>query len=131
MSDERAEAHILSGVTKGSGAGWRRWTADRFSLVFRDLPAGPWTAQLQFDVIPQFIEELGPFTVQLSVNGRLLETGVFAMHGEKEMKAKVPDGLLHPGQDARIDVVTDKVWIAPSDGARLSLRLLAAGFVRQ
>jgi len=131
MSDQQADRHIISGVTKGDGAGWRRWTSDRFSLAFQPLPPGAWTARLRFDLIEQFIDELGPFTVQLSVNGRLLRTGVFTEPGETVFDAKVPAGLLRPAQGARIDVSTGQVWIAPSDGARLSLRLIAAGFVPQ
>ncbi len=131
MNDPEADAHIVSGVAKGDGAGWRRWTTDRFSLVYKSLPAGPWRVRLQFEVFEQFIRELGPFTVRVSVNGRLLVTRTFRRHGDTELAADVPAGLMQPGADARIDVTTDKVWIAPSDRARLALRLIAAGFVQQ
>lgn len=131
MNEAEADSHIVSGVTNGRGAGWRRWTSDRFRLVFKSLPPGSWTARLRFEVYQAFLDDLGPFTVQLSVNGRLLRTEVFSRYGDAVMDAKVPATLFQPHQDAVIDVSTDKVWIAPTDGARLSLRLIAAGFVRQ
>lgn len=131
MNEAEADAHIVSGIAKGHGTGWRRWTSDRLSLVFKALPPGPWTARLRFEVYQRFLEDLGPFTVQLSVNGRLLRKETFTQYGDAVMDAEVPAALLQPGQDAVIDISTDKVWIAPTDGARLSLRLIAAGFVRQ
>jgi hypothetical protein len=131
MNDPDADAHILSGVAKGDDAGWRRWTADRFSLVCKSLPAGSWRVRLNFEVFDRFINELGPFTVTVSVNGQPLQTRTFSQPGDVELAADVPAGLIEPGKDARIDVSADKVWISPTDGARLALRLIAAGFVSQ
>ncbi len=130
MSDAGADARIVTGVATGEGAGWRRWTADRFSLVFKPLTEGPWRVRLHFEVYPQFIHELGPFTVRLTVNGRLLATQTYSAPGDVELAAGVPAGLILPGEDVRIDVSSDKVWISPYDRARLSLRLIAAGFSR-
>ena len=130
MSDPAADAHIVSGVAKGDGAGWRRWTEGEFSLVFKPLPGGPWRARLRFEVYQQFIKELGPFTVRLTVNGRPLTVQTYREPGDVELTADAPPGLLQPGEDVRIDVSSDKVWIAPYDPARLSLRLIAAGFTR-
>ena len=130
MSDPAADAHIVSGVAKGDGAGWRRWTSDKFTLVFKPLPSGPWRARLRFEVYQQFIKELGPFTIRLAVNGRSLSTQTYSESDDVELTADLPPGLLQPGEDVRIDVSSDKVWIAPYDHARLSLRLIAAGFTR-
>ncbi len=133
MSDPGADAHILSGVAKGDGARWRRWTADQFSLVFKPLPGGPWRARLRFEIHERFLNELGAFTIRLTVNGRLLATRTFSAAGDVELAADVPPGLIQPGKDVRIDVSSDssdKAWVSSEDGARLSLRLIAAGFSR-
>jgi hypothetical protein len=130
MSGPGADAHILSGVAEGDGAGWRRWTEDKFSLVFKPLPEGPWRARLRFEIHEPFLKTLGPFTVQLGVNGRPLAMKAFGDPGDVELAVDIPPGLIQPGRDVRIDVSADKAWIAPEDGARLSLRLIAAGFSR-
>jgi hypothetical protein len=125
-----ADAHVLSGVATGDGAGHRRWTSDNFALQVNGLPAGPWLVRLQFEIIQRFIAELGPFTVSVSVNRRPVASHYYDAHGDHEFSAAVPPSLLKPGEAARIDVSCDRAWIAPDDGARLCLRLIAAGFVR-
>ncbi len=130
MSDPGADAHILAGVAKGDGAGWRRWTGDRFSLVFKPPRNGSSRVRLRFEVFERFIKELGPFTVRLTVNGRLLAKQTYSASGDVELAADLPPGLIRPGEDVRVDVSSDKVWISPHDRARLSLRLIAAGFTK-
>jgi hypothetical protein len=130
MNAPDADASIVSGVAKGDGAGFRRWAADRFSLVFKPLPEGAWRARIRFDLHQRFLDELGAFTLTLSVNGRTLASQTYSSPGDAELTAGVPPGLLKPSELARIDVACDRVWISPVDGARLSVRLIAAGFVR-
>lgn len=125
-----ADAHVLSGIATGDGLGYRRWTSDNFALQVKSLPAGPWLVWLRFEIIQRFINELGPFTVRVSVNSRPVASQYYDTHGDVELTAPVPPSLLQPGADARIDVFCDRVWVSPEDGARLSLRLIAAGFVR-
>jgi hypothetical protein len=125
-----ADAHVLSGIATGPGSGYRRWTADNFALQFNTLPAGPWLVRLRFEIIQRFIAELGPFTVSVSVNRRPVASQYYDEHGDLELSASVPPSLLTPGAAARIDVSCDRVWVSPIDGARLSLRLIAAGFIK-
>ena len=66
----------------------------------------------------------------MSINGRLVASHLYDTHGDHDFSAPVPPSLLTPGAAARIDVSSDRVWVSPEDGARLSLRLIAAGFVR-
>lgn len=125
-----ADSAVLSGIATGDGAGYRRWTSDNFALQLNALPAGPWLVRLQFEIIQRFINELGPFTVSVSVNRRPVAHHLYDTHGDHEFSAAVPPSLLTPGAAARIDVSCDRVWVSPEDGARLSLRLIAVGFVR-
>lgn len=130
FSDPSADSSVLSGIVTGPGASWLRWTADHFALQIKSLPAGPWLVRIRFEIIPRFLLELGPFTVRVSVNGRLVASQLCNSPGGHEITAPVPPSLLPPGADARIDVSSDRVWVAPTDGARLSLCLIGAGFVR-
>lgn len=125
-----ADAHALSGIATGPGSGYRRWTSDNFALQINALPAGPWLVRLQFEIIQRFIAELGPFTISVSVNRRPVASQYYDAHGDLELSAPVPPSLLTPGAAARIDFSCDRVWVSPIDGARLSLRLIAAGFVK-
>lgn len=125
-----ADSHVVSGIATGPGSGHRRWTAGAFALQVKALPAGPWLVRLRFEIIQRFITELGPFTISVSVNRRPVASQYYDVHGDHELSAPVPPSLLTPGADARIDVSSDRVWVSPEDGARLSLRLIAAGFVK-
>ncbi len=83
----------------------------------------------EFAIVDATFQTTGPVTVTCAINGRRIAAWHCDRPGQRRMEAAVPGGWLKPGAEVTVDLVADKLWTAPSDGARLGFLLGSAGFV--
>jgi hypothetical protein len=68
--------------------------------------------------------------IAVSINGRLLGTVHCDRGGERRFEKAVPAEWLRAGAGNLAAVEIDKLWVSPSDGAKLGFILGRAGFVQ-
>jgi hypothetical protein len=74
-------------------------------------------------------EQTGPVTLSCTINGKHIGSERIGKPGRLAVRFAVPEGMLKAGTAAVVDLVADKIWVAPTDGARLSYLLHSVGFV--
>jgi hypothetical protein len=126
MSSQFASGHIVRDIDPNPG-GWR-WAQARPQLQFA-VPAG---ARLKFaahvGIAGATFKTTGPVTITCSINGRRIGATNCPRDGLYHLAYNVPRGWLAAGSRAEVDLVADKLWVAPTDGVRLSYMLFSAGF---
>jgi hypothetical protein len=128
MGDLRVPDYIVRDVSlTAEGKGWR-WTYLEPTLRF---PLHDYDHQrfiMDFSVVSTTFKDTGPVTLSCYINDRLL-TRVHCPHpGDYRLEQVVPAAWLREVSPTIVRAVLDKVWTAPSDGARLGYVLLRAGF---
>ena len=128
MSDPLAGTYIVRDVSATTEGGSWRWTYRRPGLRFF-LPV---TEHLKFTMDFAFPERLfrqtGPVTLTFRVNGQTLDTVRYEKGGHQRFEKAVPASMVRTGENF-VEIVPDRVWVSPTDGAALGFILSAAGFV--
>jgi len=109
----------------------RRWTFGEAELKFRLKDIANRKLRVDFVVIEETFRVTGPFEIEFRVNDR--SAGRFRCNrpGEYSFEAPVPKEFLEYRPETRLKLVMDKYWVAPSDGNKLGVQLVRAGFKSQ
>ena len=105
-----------------------RWTNQQPALRFHPRRSADRRLRFDFVIAGATFKETGPVTIAFQVNGRLLDTVRYDAPGEKRFEKAVPADWLD-ADPAIVSAEIDKVWVSKTDGARLGVMLLGAGFV--
>jgi hypothetical protein len=127
MNSRFATEHIVRDIDLNVSE-WR-WAFAAPQLHFR-VPEKP-PARFAADIViaVDTFKVTGPVTIACAIEGRRVGTVLCNAPGRRTVAYSVPPGFLTPGQTVTADLVADKVWTAPTDGARLSFMIFSAGFV--
>lgn len=106
----------------------RRWTFHEPELKFRLKNKANRKLRVDFSVVDETFRSTGPFHIEFFVNGRSVGKQRCDRAGEYTFKAPVSLEALEYEPEARVRMVMDKYWIAPSDGNRLGVQLIQVGF---
>jgi len=129
MGDQDADAHILRGVSPAAEAGAWRWTFQRPELQFWLESTARQKLAGDFAIAAETFKVTGPVTVSFYVNGRLLGRQQCPRPGEYHFHKAVPAGWLRTDDFTVVAAEADKLWVSPTDGARLGFILRQIGFV--
>jgi hypothetical protein len=128
MGDPRATEAIVRDIsTTSEGVGWR-WTNLEPTLKFYLHQYGDQSFVMDFSIIQMTFKDTGPVTLSCFINDRLLTTVRCPHPGDYHLEKQVPAEWLRDTTPTIVRAVLDKVWTAPSDGARLGYVLVRAGF---
>jgi hypothetical protein len=127
MASGFANEHIVRDVDQNPSE-WR-WAFAAPQFRFAVPKAAPFHFTADLAVAEETFKVTGPVTVTCTIDGRRIGAAVCRAPGRQTVTYKVPPKWLEPGSTATVDLVADKLWIAPTDGAKLSFLVVAAGFV--
>ncbi len=71
----------------------------------------------------------GPVTITFLVNDHVLDKVRYTAQGHQHFEKMVPPGWVELGQYAIAGAEIDKVWVSPTDGARLGFILSRIGLM--
>jgi hypothetical protein len=128
MNDPDAARYFVRDVSPALENGVWRWSGERptFRFVLRRVEGLRFT--MDFSIAGAVLDETGPQTVSIFVNGRLLGRARYAEHGEQRFEKAVDPSWLKAGEDTIVTAQIEPVWVSP-DGNKLGVILLRAGFV--
>jgi|HigsolmetaAR201D_1030396.scaffolds.fasta_scaffold42846_2 hypothetical protein len=129
MNQTNAEAHLLLDVSKHlEGNSWR-WTQKKPTFRFQLQSVNGRKFRLDFRLHETILEQTGPLTITVSVDGNVLGRETYRNAGEYRFEKPVPPEWLSLDRAVIVAVELDKVWVSPTDGATLGLILTGAGFI--
>jgi hypothetical protein len=128
MADPAAEFHLVRDVSRvAEGGGWR-WSGARPELWFVAERGENQQFVLDFAVAERTIQETGPLTIRVSLNGRPLGARRCDRHGRYEFRTAVPEDWLRSLEINKVEIEIDKPWRDPTDGRVYGIILMRAGF---
>ena len=124
VADPADSAQLVRGFSNVEADAWR-WSTSKFSLVLRP-PAGAAQAgaklQLVFTLHDTVVNNLGPVTVNATVNGTAIGPETFSAAGDYTYSHEVPASAL--GSDVvTVEFTTDKA-LAPTEKDKRELALI-------
>lgn len=129
MSAPEASDHFVKDISPALEAGTWRWTGPEPTLRFvLDRIQQP-KLVVDFAVAAVTFRETGPVTVSFYVNGQLLDRVRYTAPGNKHFEEAVDPSWLQEGQETIVSMRVEPVWVSPTDGNRLGIILIRAGFV--
>ena len=128
MQSPQAGHHLVRDFLSAPEGQVYRWTNQQPALRFHLRRSADRRLRFDFVVAGATFKETGPVTIAFKVNGRLLDTVRYDASGEKRFEKAVPAAWLD-ADPAIVSAEIDKVWVSKTDGARLGIMLLGAGFV--
>jgi len=128
MSAPDASAYIAGGISDTTESGGWRWTGRRPSLRFFLSRVDGLSFVMDYAYPERIFREIGPVTLTVWVNGRLLDTARIEKGGQLSYRKAVPASMLRLGMENSVVIEPDRVWTSKSDGAVLGFVLSRAGF---
>jgi hypothetical protein len=129
MSDDDAAAHIVSGVSPGAAAPWR-WVLQKPTVKVVASTNQGLRYTIDFSLPEVTFKTTGPVTMTFLVNDHALESVRYTAAGEYHYEKAVPTDWVEPLKDTILAAETDKVWVAPADGAKLGFILTRIGLTQ-
>ncbi len=129
MSDSDSPAHIISGIVPGAPAPWR-WANQKAVVKVTPRLNQGLRFVIDFSLPEVTFKQTGPVTMSFFVNERLLESAAYKTSGEYHYEKAVPAEWVEPLKDTTLAASTDKVWVSPTDGAKLGFILTRIGLTQ-
>lgn len=130
MSDANAGAHFVRDISPGLEGGRWRWTNQRPELKFFLESAKGLKLVWDFSVAEVTFRETGPVTVSFFVNGQPVGRVPCPKPGDYKFEKRVRQDLVRANEYNTIAAQADKLWVSPTDGAKLGFTMTRAGFLR-
>jgi hypothetical protein len=130
MDESDAPTRFVRDIAPGLSGGWR-WTGQRPAIkVFMRANAGVHYV-IDFAVPEVTFKVTGPVTLSFFVNDRLLDAVRYASPGDQHFEKPVPAEWIPVNAESTVGAEIDKVWTAPTDGARLGFVLVRMGLAQR
>ena len=129
MTDEDAESHIVADILPGGPAAWK-WAHQKPTVKVQVRSNQGLRYVIDFSLPDVTFKETGPVTVSFLVNDHLLDSVRYAAPGEYHFEKPVPAEWVEPFKDTLVAASVDKVWVAPTDHAKLGLILTRIGLTQ-
>lgn len=130
MSDANAEAYFVRDISPALEGGRWRWTNARPELKLYLPDTKSLKLVWEFSIVPVTFEQTGPVTVSFFVNQKLVGRVACPAPGEYKFEQPVLADLLKLNDFNRIAAQADKLWVSPTDGAKLGFTMTRAGFLK-
>jgi hypothetical protein len=123
-------AHLLRDFLSPEEPTERVWAAGKPALVLRVPDAGPHELVVDFLIHSTVLAHVGPQTLSLRINGRLLDRLRYTTESRRLYRRRVPAEWLYPGRITLLEIEPDKCDIAPADGQKLGFLFYRAALSR-
>lgn len=130
MAGPNPEDYIVRDVLPGEPRSAWRWTGQRPELRFQLSFTNDLRFMMDLAVPESTFAQRGPVTISFFINGNLLDRVRCEKHGEVHFNQPVPAAWLRTDAPTLVAAEINKVWVSPSDRARLGFILSRAGFVQ-
>ncbi len=128
MKSPSVGSHLAGGFLSAPAGQVYRWTGQQPTLRFHLRRTNDRRVRFEFVIAEATLKDTGPVAITFKVNGRVLDTVTYNSHGDKSFEKSVrPEWLA--ADPVVVSAEIDKVWISKTDGARLGVMLIRAGFV--
>jgi hypothetical protein len=129
MADSDAPPHFVQDIAPGEPAPWK-WTNQK--PIVKVVPRTNLHLRYTIDFsLPEVTFKVtGPVTMTFLVNEHVLETVRYTAPGEYHYEKEIPPEWVEPLKDTFLAASIDKVWVAPTDGARLGFILTRIGLTQ-
>jgi hypothetical protein len=129
MNAPDADGWVLDGVAPGGPTDRTRWTHEhpRFRLWLDHVEN--WKFQMRVQIVDRILQDVGPQTVTITINGSVLDAPRFTSGREYDYIRAVPPGMLRMPGPVDIGLDVSPVWVVPGQGDRLGVLLASIGFV--
>lgn len=127
--DGSIDSQIVQDIPTGPVEPWR-WVYQHPKVKLRVTKPAGLKYRIEFSIADATLKFTGPVTLRFLVNGTQLGRKRYSAAGEYRWEAPVPPELLRVSEENIIGAEVDKVWVSPSDGARLGFILSRIGLDR-
>ena len=126
MGSSNADPFIVKDIYGGSGIPWR-WTNKEPTVRVGVLSTDPLKFSADFALWQDAFKITGPLTISFLVNGKLLDKIRYTTPGDKHFEKTVPEDWLVGSNEATVGLSIDKLYTAPTDGAKFGVILVRLG----
>lgn len=131
MNAPEAPEHFVADISPVLEAGTWRWTGERPTLRLGASHIQRPKLLMDLAVPEVTFRDTGPVTVTIYINDQFFKRVRYTTPGNKHFEAPVPRQLLEVAEETTLRMVVHPPWVAPTDGNRLGVILIRAGFVEQ
>jgi hypothetical protein len=131
MNDPAALDYVVRDVSDALEGNRWRWTFEHPELQFVLKSTEKLKFEADYSVADATLKDTGPVTVTFSVNGHDLPPVKHAKTGDYKFSQPVPAAWLSTDGFTKVGIDVKPLWVAPSDGKKLGLILIRAGFVSE
>ena len=129
MADSDAAAHFVQDIAVGEPAPWK-WTNQKPTVKVVPRTNLQLRYVIDFSLPEVTFKVTGPVTLSFLVNDHVLESVRYKAPGEYHYEKAVPAEWVEPLKDTLVAAAIDKVWVSPTDGARLGFILTRIGLTQ-
>jgi hypothetical protein len=127
MNDGDVGSHVVQDIPLVEAAPWR-WVLQKPTVKVSLRSNQGLRYIIDFSLPP--VTFTGPVTMTFLVNDHVLETKRYEASGEYHFEKAVPPEWVEPMKETKLAAWTDKVWVAPKDGAKLGFILVRIGLTQ-
>jgi hypothetical protein len=131
MNDPNAGLHFVQDISPKLEGGYWRWTGKRPTVKMLLVKTQGLKFSTDFTVYEGCLKQTGPVTITFTIDGRVLEKQTYTTPGYKHIEKPVDPAWLQTANPTVIGAEIDKVYLDPSDGAKLGFILTKIGFERE
>jgi hypothetical protein len=129
MADDDWATHMVQDLPPGPLSPWK-WTGPKPTIKVMVRTNQGLRYVIDFSVAEATLKDTGPVTLTFLVNDHALESVRYAAAGDYHYEKAVPPEWVEPLKDTTLGAAIDKVWVAPSDGAKLGFILTRIGLTQ-
>lgn len=127
MSDLAVDSSIVKDVLQADpGSAWR-WTNQNPRVRIWFDRSKPQVFYLRFTLAGVILKQVGPLTIRMIVNDKVLDTRRFEKEQHYEYSNPVPAAALGVEDNAILGLDIDPVYVSPRDGVKLGVLLEEIG----
>jgi hypothetical protein len=129
MIDGDSPPHIVEGIVPGNPAPWR-WANQK--AIIKVVPRTNQGLHYTIDFsLPQVtFKETGPVTMTFLVNDHVVDSVPYKVSGEYHFEKAIPAEWVDPLKETMLAASVDKVWVSPTDHAKLGFILTRIGLTQ-
>jgi hypothetical protein len=129
VADSDSAAHFVQDIAGGGPAPWK-WTNQKPTVKVTPRTNQGLRYTIDFSLPEVTFKVTGPVTLSFLVNDHVLESVRYTASGEYHYEKAVPPEWVEPLKDTMLAAEIDKVWVSPTDGARLGFILTRIGLTQ-
>lgn len=129
MADSDSPQHFVGGIAPGNPSPWR-WTNQKPTVKVVSRTNQGLRYVIDFSVPEVTFKATGPVTLTFFVNDHVLDSVRYKAAGEYHYEKAVPPEWVAPMKETTLGASIDKVWVSPTDEAKLGFVLVRIGLTQ-